>query len=510
MAEVTTTTEPLTEAAVDAVLVVTLQGQESSVMAAVDSALGGALTEMRERKEFTGKFGQRPQLRTLGRLPAPRLLLLGLGETAQLDSYRLHNAFQFAGEALRAAGVTTLAVHLDGEAVAAALGNGAGPVPVAAVARAAATGLLMGSWRGRMNKQSSDDEAPQPGVTTIRLSGVGSGTEVDAALHDAEVLARACNQVRTWVTTPSNDLTPTRFAEQTAELYAGTGIELEVLDKAELVKLKMGALLGVAQGSEEPPVMICGRWDGGRPDGPRLALVGKGITFDTGGISIKPAGGMEMMKFDMGGAAAVLGALWAIATLKIPANVIAVVPSTENMPGGRAYKPGDVLRSRSGKTIEVLNTDAEGRVVLADGMARAKEMGATHMVDVATLTGAVVVALGHATAGIMGTDADLVATIKEAGSAAGDRFTELPLLPEYDCVLESDVADVKNVGSGRQAGSIAAGMFLREFAGDLPWAHLDIAGTVWNDQGDLRSVPAGPSGTPVRTFVELARRFAQR
>ena len=508
MPEVTTSATAASEAAVDAVIVATLEGEEPPAFAEVDTALGGALSEMRERKEFTGGFAQRPQLRTLGKLPAPRLLLLGLGKAAQLDTYRLHNAFQFAGEQLRASGVTSVAVHIDGGAVGAALGNGAGPRTEAEVARAAATGLLLGNWRGRMNKAAADDEPSQPGIDSISMNGVGAGAEVDAALAEAAVLATACNHVRTWVTTPSNDLTPTRLAEAVTELYEGTGIELEVLDKTELTKLGMGALLGVAQGSDEPPVMICARWDGGRPDGPRLALVGKGITFDTGGISIKPAGGMEMMKFDMGGAASVLGALWAIATLGIPANVMAVVPATENMPSGHAYKPGDVLRSRSGKTIEVLNTDAEGRIVLADGLARAQEMGATHLVDVATLTGAVVVALGHATAGVMGTDPDLVARIRAAGAAAGDRFTELPLLPEYDCVLESDVADVKNVGGGRQAGSIAAGVFLREFAGDLPWAHLDIAGTVWNDQGDLRTVPSGPSGTPVRTFVELARTFA--
>jgi leucyl aminopeptidase len=270
----------------------------------------------------------------------------------------------------------------------------------------------------------------------------------------------------------------------------------------------MGALLGVAQGSDQPPVMIVVRHDGGRPDGPRLALVGKGITFDTGGISLKPAAGMEMMKWDMGGGAAVLAAMWAIARLNPRANVVGVVPATENMPGGRAYKPGDVLVSKMGKTIEVTNTDAEGRIVLADGLAKARELGATHIVDVATLTGACVVALGHVASGLMTNDPDLGRMVKDAARLAGDRLAELPLHPEYDVALRSDVADMKNA-AGREAGAITAAVFLREFVGDTPWVHLDIAGAVWNDQGDMTLIPKGPSGTPVRTFVHLARAFAE-
>jgi leucyl aminopeptidase len=230
--------------------------------------------------------------------------------------------------------------------------------------------------------------------------------------------------------------------------------------------------------------------------------VGKGITFDTGGISIKPSGGMEMMKDDMGGGAAVLGAMWAISQLKPAANVIGVVPATENMPGGNAYKPGDVLTSMSGKTIEVLNTDAEGRIILSDGLAYARKLGATHLVDVATLTGAIVVALGHAN------DEDFAELILRAARRGGDRLAPMPMHPEYDGCLTSDVADMKNVG-GREAGAISAAVFLRQFTGDLPWAHLDIAGTVWNSQGDLTQVPKGPSGSPARTLTHLAFEFAK-
>ncbi|HET9052352.1 MAG TPA: leucyl aminopeptidase, partial [Candidatus Dormibacteraeota bacterium] len=473
-----------------------------------DGALGGTLGEMRARKELTGKFAQRPVVRSLGRIRAPRVQLLGLGKPADLDGFRLHNAFHLAGQDLRASGVRRVAVAMDAGAIAAAVGDGAGGrLRVEDVARAAATGLLLGNWRSRTDN-ADEDEPAQPGIESVELLGLAGSAEVQGSLADAAVLAEATNQARTWMSAPSNQLTPTMLAGQATALLEGAGVEVEVLDLAELESRGMGALLAIARGSDEPPVMICARWDGGPPDGPRLGLIGKGITFDTGGISIKPSGGMEAMKMDMGGGAAVLGALLAIARLGVRANVVAVVPATENMPGGRATKPGDVVRSRSGKTIEIINTDAEGRVVLADGLAQAREMGATHLVDVATLTGAVVVALGHAVAAMMTTDAALLGMITAASAVGGDRFAELPIPPEYDVVLHSDVADMRNIGSGREAGSIAGGVFIREFAGDLPWVHLDIAGTAWNDQGDLRAVPSGPSGTPLRTLVALARAFS--
>jgi leucyl aminopeptidase len=239
-----------------------------------------------------------------------------------------------------------------------------------------------------------------------------------------------------------------------------------------------------------------------------LALVGKGITFDTGGISIKPALGMERMKSDMGGGAAVLSALHTLAVLQVPCNVIGIVPATENMPGGRALKPGDVVSAIDGTTIEVVNTDAEGRVVLADGLALAQRLGATHIVDVATLTGAVVVALGHVTAALMSSDAPLTQLVQRAAEQAGDRFAELPMHPEYDVCLRSEVADVRN-WAGREAGAINAAVFVRAFSGRLPWVHLDIAGTAWNEQANMRDIPRGPSGAPVRTLVWLARLFAQ-
>lgn len=502
MPTVELTTRPLAEADADAVIVTAFEDALSPVAEQADAALDGLLAEMREAREFRGKFAERPVIHTLGRLPARRLLVLGLGRREQLDSFRLHNAFQFAGTVLRKQGVRSLTAYAD-PAIVGALANGVAATAGDA-ARAMATGLLLGNFEGDLNKSERE---PSTGIERIELAGLdGDDAALRAALGEAEVLAEASNRVKTWAAAPSNTLTPTLLAEQAAALYEGTGLEVEVLRKADIERERMGALLGVARGSDEPPVMIIVRHDGGRPDGPRLALVGKGITFDTGGISLKPAAGMEMMKWDMGGGAAVLAAMWAIAKLNPRVNVLGVVPATENMPGGRAYKPGDVLVSKSGKTIEVTNTDAEGRIILADGLAKARELGATHLVDVATLTGACVVALGHVASGLMTNNAELGRMVKDAAGIAGDRLAELPLHPEYDVALRSEVADMKNA-AGREAGAITAAVFLREFVGETPWVHLDIAGPVWNDQGDMTPIPKGPTGTPVRTFVHLARAF---
>jgi leucyl aminopeptidase len=280
-------------------------------------------------------------------------------------------------------------------------------------------------------------------------------------------------------------------------------VDVEILDEHQIEKLGMGLLLGVARGSAEPPRLIVFRYNPpGAPERPVLGLVGKGITFDTGGISIKPAEKMEQMKDDMAGGAAVACAMRAIALLKAPMRVIGVVPTTENMPGGRAVKPGDVLKSASGKTVEVINTDAEGRLILGDGLWYARHLGATHLVDVATLTGAVVVALGKITSGLFGTPDEWVDRVRRVADRAGDRVWPLPLFDEYRDQIKSDIADMINTG-GRAAGSITAAMFLKEFADGLPWVHLDIAGTAWADEAKPY-LPKGPSGVAVRTLAALA------
>jgi leucyl aminopeptidase len=495
----------VTSADTDAVVVTAFEHGLSQAAKEADVALDGLLAEMRDAKEISGEFGECTSIRTMGRMPARQLLVLGLGKPAQLDSFRLHNAYQFAGSALRSHRASSATVFVDQAAIDAVGGNGTGGDAGADALRDVATGLLLANFEQGTRKSKPDE---RPALQHIAIGGISADGALGAALDEAQVLAQATNQVRSWASAPANTLTPTMLAASATTLYEGTGLEVEVLDKADLEKEGMGALLGVARGSDEPPVMITVRYEGGRPDGPRLALVGKGITFDTGGISIKPAAGMEMMKYDMGGGAAVLAAMWAIAKLRPAANVIGVVPATENMPGGRAYKPGDVLTSLSGKTIEVLNTDAEGRIILADGLAKARRMGATHIVDVATLTGACVVALGHATSGLMTNNASLATLVKRASEKAGERVAELPMHPEYDICLRSDVADMKNIGD-RAAGTISAAVFLREFVDDTPWVHLDIAGSGWNDQEGQVQIPSGPTGVPARTFVHLARLFAE-
>jgi leucyl aminopeptidase len=301
---------------------------------------------------------------------------------------------------------------------------------------------------------------------------------------------------------PGNSLTPREFARRSGEIVSDTSLAFEVLDEKEIERLGMGLLLGVARGSHEPPrLMVIRHEPVGAPRGPVLGLVGKGITFDTGGISIKPADGMERMKDDMAGGAAVVCAMRAISALNAPVRVIGVVPTTENMPGGRAIKPGDVLTSASGKTVEVINTDAEGRLILGDGLWYARKLGATHLVDVATLTGSIVVALGKITSGLFGTPQSWVDTVRSVADRAGDRVWPMPTFDEYFEQIKSEIADLMNTG-GRPAGSVTAALFLKEFAGGLPWAHLDIAGTAWLEEAKPY-LPKGPSGVAVRTLAEL-------
>jgi leucyl aminopeptidase len=302
---------------------------------------------------------------------------------------------------------------------------------------------------------------------------------------------------------PGNRLTPREFVQRGAELLDVPGVTTEILDEQKMEALGMGLLLGVARGSAEPPRLLVARYEPeGAPAKPVLGLIGKGITFDTGGISLKPSDGMERMKDDMAGGATVIGALRAIALDRLPIRVITIVPTTENMPGGRAVKPGDILRGASGLTVEVNNTDAEGRLILGDGLWYAKQLGATHLVDVATLTGACVVALGKVTSGLFGTDA-WVEVVRAAADRGGERVWPLPLFEEYKESLKSEIADMLN-SPGRPAGAITAAMFLKEFVGDTPWAHLDIAGTAWADEARAWTIK-GATGVMIRTLVEVAR-----
>jgi len=487
---------------VDAVVVPYFQGERLGPLAtAVDRALDGILTGMREAGDVLGKFPERAVLPTLGRLPARRVVLLGLGRPGDLDGYRLRNALQFTVRETRRF-CSSLAVVVD-QAVVAALVL-ADPIQgePTAVARAVAEGVALGNHHVAQQKSGEDTGA----IAELEVVGLGTSKEIADALVQGAELGEATNRARVLQWRPSNQLTPTQLAAEAERVAEEGGLELEILDRAGMEKLGMGALLAVARGSHEPPKLVFLRYrHGGSSKGAkRLALVGKGITFDSGGISLKPNPGMSAMKADMSGAAAVIEAMGMIARMKAPIEVMAVAALTENMPGGAATKPGDVVTAMNGKTIEIDNTDAEGRLVLADALGYAAEKGATHLVDVATLTGAAVVAIGYPVTAAMGTSRELLEQLRRAGSLAGERIWELPLFPEYDVALACDIADMRNTSGTSASGSINGGVFLREFTSGLPWVHLDIAGSAYHTDALWDSmVPKGPAGVMTRTFAHL-------
>ncbi|HQR39301.1 MAG TPA: leucyl aminopeptidase, partial [Blastocatellia bacterium] len=369
-------------------------------------------------------------------------------------------------------------------------------------AQAVFEGVLLGLYEGDVYR-TSDREERRIESLILCTAGGGSAEDLERGITRGKVVGDATNFTRELVNEPSNFLTPAVLAQRAREMAQKSGLAIDVLDEKRMQELGMGAILGVGRGSDEPAQLVVLRYaHDSAPADRTIALVGKGVTFDTGGISIKSSDGMDRMKYDMAGAAAVFGAMRAIAQLQPKVNVIGVAPLVENMPSGRALKPGDIIKSLSGRSIEVLNTDAEGRLILADALTYARRLGATELIDLATLTGAVSITLGTVNAAILGTDARLVADLIAAGKAAGERIWQLPLDPEYREIVKSDVADLRN-STGRPAGTITAAQFLREFAEDTAWAHLDIAGVAW--LGEKKSHMAkGPSGFGVRTLVNYA------
>jgi leucyl aminopeptidase len=417
----------------------------------------------------------------------PPVLVVGLGDRDELEI-----------EKLRVAGARAAreAARLEAGSIGWALPGGDDP---AVAAEALVAGTILASYRFDRFKSGDGDEAPRLESLTL----VGSAELGDAA-NVARVAAEAQNRARDLQNIPANVATPSFLAERAEEIAAGSdALSTETLGRAELEAKGMGGILAVSQGGPEEPKLVVLRYSGGG-DGPTLALVGKGVTFDTGGISLKPGAGMQEMKMDMSGAAAVLEAVAAIAELQLPLDLIALVPSTENMPSGTAIKPGDVITQYSGKTVEVNNTDAEGRLILADALAYAVELGAERIVDLATLTGAVTIALGSTYAAVIANDDDLADEVIAAGERSGELVWRLPLHPEYKELMKGRVADLSNLASQRKAGTITAGSFLEEFVGETPWAHVDIAGTAWDTGREY--VGKGASGMGVRLLVELARR----
>ncbi len=445
-------------------------------------------SSLSDSNEIEGKSLELTLLHHPSGVKAARILLAGAGKAEKFNTAALRNLMAAAARFLKSRSIKKIALLLEG-------GLAAPDWGIAAV-----EGTILGNFEPDRYKTENDKKS----LNSLTLVVPEAGPEWSRVAEEGRIIAEAQNFTRDLVNEPANRLTPAKVAEAAREMSAQFGLQCEVLERSQMEKLGMGALLGVAQGSAEPPALVVVRYRPAQPrDGIHLGLVGKGVTFDTGGISIKPAEGMEKMKYDMAGGASMLGAMRALAQLKPAIPVTAFIPCVENMPGSRAQRPGDIVTAMSGKTIEVINTDAEGRLILADALTYARQQGCTHLVDAATLTGAIVVALGHLNVGLFANNDELRDRVLAAAKKEGERMWPMPLDDDYkEVYLKSAFADLPNVG-GRWGGAITAAMFLKEFAAETPWVHLDIAGTAWIDEAKPFTAK-GPSGVPVRTLVRLA------
>ncbi len=461
------------------------------VLGEIDRALNGQLASLASSGELTGKSLELTLLHFPQGLTAKKLLLVGAGKPEKFAVSDLRNIAGTAVRHLKTRGVKKLAfLTRQGER---------GP----AAAQAVVEGLIVADFES--DKYRTDRKNRE--IESVSLCGFdgGLGADLQAAIENGRALAESQNFARDLINEPSNKLTPRMLAARAEAMAKETGLAIEILDERKIAELKMGALIGVAQGSNEPPRVIVVRYTPERPrqGAPVLGLIGKAVTFDTGGISIKPANNMEKMKYDMGGGATMLGAMRALAKLKPAISVIAVIPATENMPGGRAQKPGDVQTAMSGKTIEVINTDAEGRLILADAVYYARQLGCTHLIDAATLTGAIEVALSNVHVGAFGTPREYLDRFLESAKAAGEKMWPMPMDEEYEEMIKSNIADIRNTGSGKGGGAITGAWFIKEFVDDTPWIHLDIASTCWADDG-RPWLAKGPTGIAIRSIVDFA------
>lgn len=473
----------------DALVVGVFEGESHSegTLAELNKRIGGVLASLVENGEFTGKSGESAYIHNTGEMKARRLLLLGAGKHADFTVDNVRRMAGTAARSLRSKKARSFAFLRRSE------------LAIGESAQAATEGALLSLFDP--DKYHTSDKTENHLEAMILATTEGDIEELKRGVERGRIIAEAANFGREVINEPSNVMTPTALAQKAEELAKDYGLELDVLDEAQMKELGMGSLLGVAQGSAEPAKMIVLRYTPKVDSDETIAIVGKGVTFDTGGISIKPSDGMEKMKYDMAGGATTLSAMRAIAQLKPAVNVLGIVPAVENMPGGRAQRPGDVVRAMTGKTIEVINTDAEGRLILADAVAYARQLGATKIVDLATLTGAVSIALGDVYVAILGNNQEWIDQVIAAGKKSGEKLWQLPLDKEYREQIKSEIADIKNVG-GRKAGTITGAYFIREFVEDTPWAHLDIAGTAWNDS-NKPYLSVGPTGVCVRTLVNL-------
>jgi leucyl aminopeptidase len=496
--EIIAATGDLLKIKADAVLVSHYEGlkRPEGGTAAADKVLDGAITQLIKQGDIKGKLNEITLIHSLGRLPAGRVVVMGLGKKKELDTNKIRGATAETSRYLRGKGVATLASGVPG--------NGINNIKSGDAVQAITEGALLGLYTFRRHITKKENDLGD--IKQFTIVG-GEKRLLEKAIGKGKITAEAANWARDMVNEPSNFKTPAKLAEAATRLAKKYGLEVEVFEKEKIKELGMGGLLGVAQGSQQPPRFIILNYRG-RPSGEiDLALVGKGITFDSGGISIKPSENMGEMKDDMAGGASVLAALSALAQLKPRLNVTALVPATENMPSGTAMKPGDVITAMNGKTIEVLNTDAEGRLILADALSYAKKLQAKAIIDVATLTGACQVALGKITSGLFTNNQPLLDKVIAASKEVGEPAWPLPMFDEYKELIKSDIADIKNIGN-RYAGAITAAKFLEEFVDKTPWVHLDLTGPI-NDK-EKGYLVKGATGVPVRTLINLALAMAPK
>ncbi len=486
------------EANVDALAVAVFKDEKPSggILKDLDALVGGHLASIIKSEEFKGENGDTAYFvfTAQGKNKASRLLLVGVGDRADYKTSDVGTLAGTAARNLRKRNIKSfaLAPRSDGDA--------------ADVAMNAAAGVVTSQFE--LDKYKSSDKNDKQIDNFVLYVEDGSAKDLKNALERGEIIGDSMNFARDLANEPPNILHPTEMAKRAEKMSKEVGLKCEILDEAKMQKLGMGSLLSVSVGSAQPAKLIVMRYEPKKSSGKKgemLALVGKGITFDTGGISIKPAEGMDAMKYDMSGGATVIGTMRAIGLLKPTVPVLGIVAAVENMPGSAATRPSDVVTASNGKTIEILNTDAEGRLVLADAVAYAEKNGATRIVDMATLTGAVIIALGDLNTAVLGNDQELVDEIIECGKEAGENFWQLPVGKEYSKMIKSDIADLKNIGGGRKAGTIIGAVFIQEFVKDAKWAHLDIAGTAWADDAKPHRAK-GPTAVAVRTLLKLVEK----
>jgi leucyl aminopeptidase len=491
-------TDNFQEANVDALAVAVFKDEKitSGILKDLDKLTGGLVASVIKTEDFKGEAGETVFLRyeANGKVKANRILLIGVGD--KID-YRLPQVAVLAGTAAR----YLIKRNLKSFALAPR-----SDVDVSDVAASAAQGIVTSQFE--LDKYRTQDKKDNK-IDTFALFVEGErDKDLKSGLSRGEIIGDSMNFTRDLANEPPNILHPTEMANRAQKMAKEVGLKCEILDQAKMEKLGMGSLMSVSYGSAQPPKMIVLKYEPKKSTGKKgelLALVGKGITFDTGGISIKPSEGMDAMKYDMSGGATVLGTMRAIGLLQPTVPVLGIVAAVENMPDGKASRPADVVTAMTGKTIEILNTDAEGRLVLADAVAYAEKQGATKIVDMATLTGAVIIALGDLNTAVLGNDQELVDEIIACGKEMGEDFWQLPISKEYSKLIKSDIADIKNIGGGRKAGTIVGAVFIQEFIKEAKWAHLDIAGTAWADDAKPHRVK-GPTAVAIRTLLKLVEK----